>query len=308
MISKDLEDLNAAVASDSSDYGAGGQEEGDGDERRSLIRNAEIIMRDDLAMYRSIRTSAIGSRTPALAEQTTADPAITTGSAMTTLSKPQEDTAEEVEITFGKEQDGASDDGGETGDADVNKHVGSMHAFKQGAGDRAKEEFKDFEDWLRSRQSDVWLHVKLLFLFVMLPATGIAAILFYLADNPPCGYEQCNMEQQQQGPVGIFRNPAHQASASWWLLFICCRQVITFSMARAFDAIVIDYVALRTKLMNRILGPHLTLFVVGSRGWPLITFSWSALDFILLYGSTHFANHWYERCVVSFRHRGQVNC
>jgi hypothetical protein len=70
-------------------------------------------------------------------------------------------------------------------------------------------------------------------------------------------------------------------------------------MARAFDAIVIDYVALRTKLMNRILGPYLTLFVVGSRGWPLITFSWSALDFILLYGSTHFANHWYERSVVS---------
>jgi hypothetical protein len=267
-------------------------------------------MRDDLAAYRSMRMSAMGSRVPALAKQTTADPTNVIGSAMTTERKLQDSSTEEVEITFIKDQNETSDDGGETGDAGLHHPAGSYHPFKQGTVDKAKEEFKDFEDWLRYRQTDVWLHVKLLLLYVMLPSTGIAAILFYLAGNPPCGYEQCTTEQQseQQGPLGIFRNPAHQASASWWLLFICCRQVITFSMARALDAVIIDYLALRTKWMNRVLGPYVTLFIVGSKGWPLITFCWSALDFIMLFGGNHFANHWYGRSILSLSNRRHVNC
>jgi hypothetical protein len=179
---------------------------------------------------------------------------------------------------------------------------------KQGVVKKAKDDFKDFEEWLKYRQYNLWAQVKFLLFFIMIPSTGIASILFYLAGNPPCGYKTCTTEQQ--GNIGIFVNAAYQASASWWLLFIGCRQVITFTMARVMDSFIIDYVALQTRYMNLILGPYLTLAIVQAKGWPFILFFWCIFDFVMLFGSTHFANHWYEmqqvECVEFMGDRGTL--
>src|SRR3569623_815085 len=152
----------------------------------------------------------------------------------------------------------------------------------------AAYEYQDFEDWLRLQRSSAWTHVKVALFFLMLPATGIAAILYYVVGNPPCGYEVCTGES----PVDDRLRPFHQAAASWWLLFVCCRQVITFTFARLTNAIVIDYFALRSRSMVRIVGPLVTLFVVQAKGWPFILFFWGVYDFMLLYGSNQFARHW----------------
>jgi hypothetical protein len=153
---------------------------------------------------------------------------------------------------------------------------------------RAAEELQDFEDWLRYKRSNVWTYSKILLFFVMLPATGIASILFYLAGNPPCNFETCT----KADTAGVFNNDYHLASASWWMLFICCRQTVTFSLARAMESFVIDYIAIRTRWAVRALGPYLTLCIVQSKGWPCTLFFWSVFDFALLYGDNRFANHW----------------
>jgi hypothetical protein len=51
----------------------------------------------------------------------------------------------------------------------------------------------------------------------------------------------------------------NRASASWWILFICVRQVITFSLANAMQVIIVDYFCLGSRVSLSIIGPMLTL-------------------------------------------------
>jgi len=61
-----------------------------------------------------------------------------------------------------------------------------------------KSNLADFEDFLRFRQSGVFGYVKFALLFLILPATGIAALLFYALDNPPCGVARVSNPQCTQ--------------------------------------------------------------------------------------------------------------
>jgi len=177
-----------------------------------------------------------------------------------------------------------------------------------------KSDFQDFEEWLKFRKGNALRFVKNVLFFIIFPATGIAAILFYLADNPPCGsQEECIAEQHPVdvktpmpvanttdpgdsglGSIGnFFRvDRSNQASASFWILFIGVRQVITFSLAKMSQAVVIDFFALRTRLFVKVLGPYATLWTVQSRGWPFLLTWWVLYDFFLLFGNNKFARHW----------------
>jgi hypothetical protein len=128
----------------------------------------------------------------------------------------------------------------------------------------------------------------------MLPATGIAVILFYLAGNPPTG-----ILIPGQPPVnGMFNNTngilvsEYSASASWWLLFVCVRQAITLSLAVLTELVIVDYLSIHTGVTFSVLGAWPTLFILQSRGWPFVAFVWGVLDFILLAGSKPFFAHW----------------
>jgi hypothetical protein len=114
---------------------------------------------------------------------------------------------------------------------------------------RAKEQIKsdlsDFEDFLKFRQGSMISYIKFVLFCVIIPATGISALLFYAVDNPPCGVaKEClaeenarNMalanlnitEAEKEGQFSaIFdRENVSQASVSWWLLFVFVRQVRT---------------------------------------------------------------------------------
>jgi hypothetical protein len=127
----------------------------------------------------------------------------------------------------------------------------------------------------------------------------VSAILFYLAGNPPCGLTRQCIEKNdlEEGSNVTLLDTSElagllvSASASWWLLFIV-RQLITLTMAKATQAFLVDYLALRSRWIVWMLGPFVTLFMVQSKGWPLQLFFWGVYDFAFLYGSAPWAQHW----------------
>ena len=152
----------------------------------------------------------------------------------------------------------------------------SMMAIAQ---DKFRDDWEVWRAFFRLRRSALWAYCRTVMMYLILPATGIAAILFYLAGNPPTG-------------ESVDDSPGAKASASWWLLFVCVRQVLTFSLALATQAFVIDFLALGTRVLLYLLGPILTLLLVQAKGWPFIVLSWAIFDFALLSGTSEFARHW----------------
>jgi hypothetical protein len=146
-----------------------------------------------------------------------------------------------------------------------------------------KEDYEFLHDFLRPRKASIIFYCKTALFYLMMPATVVAAILFYWADNPPTG---------KAGRDGERSGDQNTASVSWWILFVCVRQVITFSLARATEALLIDFLSLRTRWTLRIFGPVLTLFIVQSKGWPFTIFTWALFDFALLQGPHSYASHW----------------
>ena len=56
--------------------------------------------------------------------------------------------------------------------------------------------------------------------------------------------------------------------------------------------LLIDLVALKTRLMIRVVGPLITLVVVQSKGWPFTLTWWAIYDLCMLSGDGKFSNHW----------------
>ncbi|GKY99022.1 hypothetical protein MPSEU_000857900 [Mayamaea pseudoterrestris] len=129
----------------------------------------------------------------------------------------------------------------------------------------------------RRQRVHAWRYLKIAFCYVIIPASAVSAILFYAGGNPPSG----------RGA-----NESDYASASWWLLFMCVRQMITFLLALGTQSILIDFLGLETKVLLRIFGPVLSLLIVQSKGWPCVLLFWAVYDFILLQGDWAFAHHW----------------
>lgn len=172
---------------------------------------------------------------------------------------------------------------------DEKKQHGASTVAKMKRSTKVKAQFREFEDWLKFEKMSVWSYIKIALFFIMIPATGLAAILFYLAGNPPCGNGICRPKTNTNSTlIQTFVS----ASASWWIIFILVRQVVTLSLARATQAFVIDYLAMRTKFFVRVFGPLFTLFIVQSRGWPFTCFFWGVYDFATLYGRYDHAKHW----------------
>lgn len=163
---------------------------------------------------------------------------------------------------------------------------------------RVQTGFEDFEDWLKLKKIDAYGFIKIVLVATVI-LSGVAAILFYLAGNPPCGSTNCvtqthltlvNGSSTSQTKTDLL-DVLVSASASWWLLFVC-RQIITFTIAKGLESFIIDFLALRTKLTLHSIGAFGTLFIVQSRGWPISFFLWAVLDLAMLFGNSQFAHHW----------------
>jgi hypothetical protein len=130
------------------------------------------------------------------------------------------------------------------------------------AKDEATADFREFEEWLKFRKGTMIQNCKKALIWIVV-CTGVAAILYYLADNPPVRTEnidyvspkgisagsqgsfpvsQCQDKTDCTGEVAnynatsttkaaaskikdIFEGSDIKASASWWILFVGVRQV-----------------------------------------------------------------------------------
>ena len=84
-------------------------------------------------------------------------------------------------------------------------------------------------------------------LFVIFPSLSVAALLFYMLDNPMAG---------ESG-----------TSISWWILFLGVRQVLMFEFTRVGEVFWVEIVALRSKIFNMAVGPYVSLALIQSKGW-----------------------------------------
>jgi hypothetical protein len=153
--------------------------------------------------------------------------------------------------------------------------------------------FTEFQDFFDPYKRSVRSYIKVMVFCIMTPLIGVAAILFYLAGNPPFGVLANNGR-----PVnGALINTNDEVvdpdsfSVSWMLLFIA-RQLFTGSLAKATELLLIDFLLIRSKSTVTLLGPWPTLFILQSRGWPFIVWMWSIFNFALLFGSGPFFSHW----------------
>ncbi len=113
-------------------------------------------------------------------------------------------------------------------------------------------------------------HSLRIFFYLMIPLLGISAALFYFAGNPI-------------GPL--------DASYSWWLQFLV-RQIVTFMLAQVTQFILIDFIALETRLAVLAIGRMFTLMAMQAKGWPILFVFWSIWNFGLLHGSPRSNHHW----------------
>ena len=128
-----------------------------------------------------------------------------------------------------------------------------------------------FVAFLWPKQVYIALYCRVVFLYLLPPIAGVAAILFYTVDNPIM--------------------TANGASISWLLLFFA-RQIVTFTLSNATSLLVIDFLFLRTRWSVRVFGSTVALFVVQSKGFPFLISTWSIYNFMFLSGKHQIANHW----------------
>jgi hypothetical protein len=106
----------------------------------------------------------------------------------------------------------------------------AKHAIK-GAKDGVTTELTTWQDFVEPKRSNAWKYAKWLITVLILPLLIIATILFYGAGNP------------------MVRDTG--ASVSWVCLFIL-RNLITFSLAKFTEVVVIDYLSLRRRFAVKV--------------------------------------------------------
>jgi len=159
---------------------------------------------------------------------------------------------------------------------------------------------REFQMFFEPIRGAMRTYAKVALLYVMIPSAGIAAILFYVADNPPTGVllpKDDGRRPALNGTTflidteGQVVDPA-KASASWWILFVFVRQTVTLTMALLTQVFVVDFMSIHTGITFRCCGAWPTLLILQSRGWPFVAFFWGVFDFALLSGDNPFVHHW----------------
>ncbi len=151
--------------------------------------------------------------------------------------------------------------------------------------------------------------------------TFYSVVCVVFLGNPNTGI----VDLKQSGNGTLFNQSGkaidpRQASVSWWLIFVCVRskstrvdrivaklkfityvftfsfgqvrQTLTFSGAQLFQVIVVDFLCLSTRFSVNVLGSLFTLFIVQSKGWPFILCMWATFNFVVLFGTARFVQHW----------------
>jgi len=89
-------------------------------------------------------------------------------------------------------------------------------------------------------------HISHVLFFLVFPCLAVAAVLFYMFDNP------------MAGNTGT--------SISWWIIFVGARQAITMGLTWVGQVFWVEILALRSRLFNTIVGPYVSLAIIQSSG------------------------------------------
>ena len=174
--------------------------------------------------------------------------------------------------------DSSSEDGTKSGrKKDKRKKRSAMDTAKSGI----REEFELFNEFLGGKKLQTRRYARTVLLFIMLPGLLLAGLLFYF------------VEEFETDPVTGLVIFGQDASTSWWIIFLTCRQLVTLTMALITQALVVDFLALGSRIsILRYCGPIPTLLIVQSKGWPFISTFWGTYNLILLSGDASYARHW----------------
>eukprot|EP00429_Kryptoperidinium_foliaceum_P005891 CAMPEP_0176010106 /NCGR_PEP_ID=MMETSP0120_2-20121206/4593_1 /TAXON_ID=160619 /ORGANISM="Kryptoperidinium foliaceum, Strain CCMP 1326" /LENGTH=393 /DNA_ID=CAMNT_0017342919 /DNA_START=27 /DNA_END=1205 /DNA_ORIENTATION=+ len=131
-----------------------------------------------------------------------------------------------------------------------------------------------FVDFIRPRKSFLcqywWIRLK----FFVIPGVALAALLYYAFGNPPHGY----LNRQ---PEGHFADRDGRIpltpSASWWILFLV-RQVVTHASAKLWELFLVDFLAIKTRILQSLVGPYVSLWIAQSKGWPFRAIVWGVTN------------------------------
>jgi len=130
----------------------------------------------------------------------------------------------------------------------------------------------DYKDLVVPKMPKFEKRISHIMAFLVIPCLSVAALLFYIFDNPLAGNTN--------------------TSISWWILFLGVRQPIIFELARVGEVFWVEIMALRSTGFNSVVGPYISLAIIQSYGWPYILTFWAILDFVFLYGDYEFPRHW----------------
>lgn len=125
----------------------------------------------------------------------------------------------------------------------------------------------DMKNFIRPKQNAIRLFLTSAIFYVAIPSLGAAAILFYLAGNPPYG-----ILANKGNPInGTLMNTVGEevdpngTSISYYLIFAGVRQVVTLTLAMGTQLFLIDFLAIDRGYLFK-LGSRLPLFIMQARG------------------------------------------
>ena len=104
----------------------------------------------------------------------------------------------------------------------------------------------ELEEFFAPRRKTIFHFLRVVILLVIVPSLGVSALLFYFAGNPPTGV--VDVKSNSTSLVNESGRPIdpQTASASWWLLFLGVRQVVTFVLAKAVELFFIDFLLINS--------------------------------------------------------------
>jgi hypothetical protein len=144
-----------------------------------------------------------------------------------------------------------------------------------------------------SNRTKILRYARGFMLYMILPATFVAFLLFYAFGNPQFESRKdvvSNRNEEKEDGISI-SSILSRPSYSWIVLFFGVRQVITFSVALAIEWLVITYYQ-EPGIKFKIVRPMARLFIIQAHGIPLLLIFWGILNLLFLQGTSQFALHW----------------
>jgi hypothetical protein len=131
----------------------------------------------------------------------------------------------------------------------------------------ALQNMREVERIIKRNQKSIYHYVKMAMLWLVLPSTAVAFLLYYVFDNPGAAiiYVPSNSTNSSSTITYSVRTVSNdQPSYSWLILFFGVRQVITFGLAFGCQHLVVTYYQ-QAGLNFVLVGPMFRLLIIQAK-------------------------------------------